>query len=507
MKKVMVPSIFIAIFSMLLNFSSAFAQNSAYTCVHKGLAIETEKFSESDKKATFDKLNGIISSIEKDPSVSASISAYKLPNDLQGKKAEAEDILYHIDNSFNYKEETSLSKTFTQPNGMTINYTVTYVEQKISYASTTLLSSALSSCKDGKFSFDCDTSSFVYLAVLESKFTLKNLPVVLLLCPSHALLRWKFSDGSYINWETTTGEKPSDKENKYYEDNCREITPGSDAFYSLFYANRGTAKYEKNDYTGALGDLNKAIELDPKDVYAYASRAGLKVSTGDFAGAVGDLNRAMEVGVSGYASWIYDVRGYAKLKLEDYEGALADLNKAIELGVDSYHERGTARFKLMDYTGALADLDKAMELNPDDEAIHTSRELVRGWIEFTGSQAYEDSGDAKSKHGDYKGAIADYDNVIKMDPQNAETYRTRAFLKYATQDYHGALADYNKVIELDPKNAKAYKGRGLAKFKLDDYDGAIADYNKAAKLDPANSASYEGFRKAAEQKRVQANAK
>ncbi|WP_414520944.1 tetratricopeptide repeat protein, partial [Umezakia ovalisporum] len=42
--------------------------------------------------------------------------------------------------------------------------------------------------------------------------------------------------------------------------------------------------------------------------------------------------------------------------------------------------------------------------------------------------------------------------------------------------YQGAIADFSEVLKIDPEFFKAYFLRGLARGSLEDYEGAIADY-------------------------------
>jgi hypothetical protein len=99
------------------------------------------------------------------------------------------------------------------------------------------------------------------------------------------------------------------------------------------------------------------------------------------------------------------------------------------------------------------------------------------------------------------------DQTIGILPQNqtlnASDYFLRASSKYDQKDYEGAIADYTEVIKIDPRNDAAYNNRGLAKTKFilrpaikqvalpgandlytPDRSEAIADYNKAIIINP-----------------------
>ena len=57
------------------------------------------------------------------------------------------------------------------------------------------------------------------------------------------------------------------------------------------------------------------------------------------------------------------------------------------------------------------------------------------------------------------------------------------------KEYDKAIADYTQVIRLDPKYVFAYRERGIASKK--ERDGkAIADFNEAIRLDPKYAFAY-----------------
>ncbi|MDE0017220.1 MAG: tetratricopeptide repeat protein, partial [Candidatus Poribacteria bacterium] len=58
---------------------------------------------------------------------------------------------------------------------------------------------------------------------------------------------------------------------------------------------------------------------------------------------------------------------------------------------------------------------------------------------------------------------------------SAETYFTRGNEKSKSGDYKGAITDYNTAIHLKPDFARAYYKRGKAKSELGNFSAAKSD--------------------------------
>jgi tetratricopeptide (TPR) repeat protein len=128
---------------------------------------------------------------------------------------------------------------------------------------------------------------------------------------------------------------------------------------------------------------------------------------------------------------------------------------------DTYFNQGFAKSNLGDYEGAIADYNQAIKIKPDY------------------ATAYNNRGNAKHNLGDCEGAIADYNQYIKIKPDYADAYCSRGLEKSYLGDHQGAIADYNQAIKIEPDCADAYFFRGNAKAKLGDKKGAIADGNQS----------------------------
>jgi tetratricopeptide (TPR) repeat protein len=137
-----------------------------------------------------------------------------------------------------------------------------------------------------------------------------------------------------------------------------------------------------------------------------------------------------------------------------------------------YFQRGYARQDKGDLDGALADYNEAIRLDPNDALSYNNRGVIR-----------KDKGDLDS-------ALADYNEAIRLDPNNTLPYNNRGNTRKDKGDLDGALADYSEAIRLDPNNALFYFNRGIIRRDKGDLDGALADYNEAIRLNPQYAYAY-----------------
>ena len=86
--------------------------------------------------------------------------------------------------------------------------------------------------------------------------------------------------------------------------------------------------------------------------------------------------------------------------------------------------------------------------------------------------------------GRYPKAIADFDNIIQLQPDNAEAFANRGSLYGMTGGLDKAIADYSKAIELKPDDASYFLGRGSIYRRKGDNDRVIADLSKVISLKP-----------------------
>lgn len=110
--------------------------------------------------------------------------------------------------------------------------------------------------------------------------------------------------------------------------------------------NRGIVFLNRRDYTRALNDFDRAVELQPDLAEGHLNRAAALRNTDDAAGAVVSLNRALELGPREPALAYYN-RGIAHEDLGEVRAAYQDYRRATELAPDWDAPRAElARFRV-----------------------------------------------------------------------------------------------------------------------------------------------------------------
>jgi len=135
-----------------------------------------------------------------------------------------------------------------------------------------------------------------------------------------------------------------------------------------FYATRGYAYFNEEEYDKAISDYNQAIKIDPDFAKAYYSRGIVYYKKKEYDKAISDYNQAIKI----YPTYrdAYSNRGSAYVDKEEYDKAISDYNQAIKIdptyGV-AYYNRGLAYYKLAyykkgEYDKAWEDIQKAKSL-------------------------------------------------------------------------------------------------------------------------------------------------
>jgi len=103
------------------------------------------------------------------------------------------------------------------------------------------------------------------------------------------------------------------------------------------------------------------------------------------------------------------------------------------------------------------------------------------------SAVYQRRGYAAANGQRYGDAISDYNEALKLTPQEApRIHEQRAAVEMKIQDYDKALADYSELIKLKPNEIKYVNYRAYIYELKNDLQNSMAENEKILKSDPNN---------------------
>ncbi len=108
----------------------------------------------------------------------------------------------------------------------------------------------------------------------------------------------------------------------------------------------------------------------------------------------------------------------------------------------------------------------------------------RTTVALAGEPATLDAAEAAYTQGRLTVARDLASQVIEAGSPPAGAYALRAACCSLSGDHRAALADYDQLIRLEPRSSQAHDARGSENFMLGRFDASIADFDRAIQLQP-----------------------
>jgi tetratricopeptide (TPR) repeat protein len=104
--------------------------------------------------------------------------------------------------------------------------------------------------------------------------------------------------------------------------------------------------------------------------------------------------------------------------------------------------------------------------------------------------AYNNRGKYYRENKQFDKALADYDNMLRIAPDDFNGFNSRGRLWFDLGKIDKALPDFNRSIDLNPRFAKAYSNRGAVYGMKKEYALAAADLTRSLELNPEEFVAY-----------------
>jgi tetratricopeptide (TPR) repeat protein len=225
---------------------------------------------------------------------------------------------------------------------------------------------------------------------------------------------------------------------------------------------RANSLQNLDQHEAALADYNRAIALGNKTAFGFLRRAEVLHELGYTEEALADLEQGLLCGPDQLedADWCYGVAHF--WKVEQPEAALQFLAAGIRK--EPEREPGSGRRRETEKSDAFTALDQVLPLAPRNGRAYFGRARFHLW------------------DCDAEAALDDLERAQKCRFTHVEFYRVRAKCHHELKMDQQAVADYNRLLEILPDDAEAFYWRAVSRCALEQYTEALADLDRCFQL-------------------------
>jgi tetratricopeptide (TPR) repeat protein len=235
---------------------------------------------------------------------------------------------------------------------------------------------------------------------------------------------------------------------------------------------RAELNYKKKNYQAAIEDYTRFLQLNPNEFKAYWHRGAAWVELGNNQEAIQDYTHFLKFRPD--LVHVYITRAAIFKDTGNLQRAIDDCTHALSLGSDwdhiAYSLRGDCYGVLENYHAALQDYNQSIRLAPEEIENYQKRGLIHKELK------------------NYNEAIEDLTKVLRRNSEDSELvhcYHLRAQCHQGLGNWEEAIRDFTEVIRRAPTYYRAYIGRGGAYVLLNDRESAVSDFETAARLSQA----------------------
>ena len=222
--------------------------------------------------------------------------------------------------------------------------------------------------------------------------------------------------------------------------------------------------YVQGDHQGALETINLAIKREPGRAELWNGRGYIQMNEKNFSEAVGDFSKSLELDPDCVQCQHNLGVGYLESgRLSDGLEALTIVIKKAPESDMAFNHRGLVYSRLGQYDNAIADFTSAIDLNPSNGHYYLNRAV-----------SYVKSGSGQM-------AKEDLDRAVDLNDSLKEAYESRGLIELDEGEFYSAIRDFSKAIVLGQTHGLVFYNRAVALSMTGDLSGARKDYQQACR--------------------------
>jgi tetratricopeptide (TPR) repeat protein len=230
-------------------------------------------------------------------------------------------------------------------------------------------------------------------------------------------------------------------QNKEAREPLESLITDTEKYLANQYAWLAGSFLQESNYEAAKKFSDKSIAINPNDFYALNIRGVCYAQAGDLNNAEQDFQKALEISPNFAAPFVN--KGKALMDARKYQEAINMFDEGIRRfpnKVEVLRMKGDCHKHLQEYPQAISSYNEALQLNNKD------------------ADAWKGLGDIFGYQEKFDMSVDAYTKAIESDPHYLIALSNRGFAKYHKGDRNGARNDFDQVLRVDPNNEHALKG-------------------------------------------------
>jgi serine/threonine protein kinase len=159
------------------------------------------------------------------------------------------------------------------------------------------------------------------------------------------------------------------------------------------------------------------------------------------------------------------------------------LNPGLSQHIESIILKALEKRRINRYPDILTFIQELQALPVAQIHISTRRQANSLTLVVKTKEQYLNEGVQLYSHGQYREALAAYEQALRLDRYFADAYFGKGNALYFLERYEEALMAFEQAIHLNSRNAAFHNNKGSALFSLGRYRQALAAYEQALRLD------------------------
>ena len=248
----------------------------------------------------------------------------------------------------------------------------------------------------------------------------------------------------------------------------------------------------------------KSKELRPDDFIISSNRGRNRLSLGNFHGAIEDFGDAIKIRPE--EAIVHYLKGMAHSRVCQREDALEEYSKVIEIDdefAEAYFVRGVLHEQKANHELAIQDFMTLLEIEPEnsDAAFRVannamqlgSQQIAKAYlkkafdlvkvdamkyIELNPEEArgFKLLGDICYSMEEYENAVTAFSGALKLGDRQLKTYRWRAYALQSLGRHQEAIKDFDQILKIAPDEAEYLDDRARSKMAISDLIDKCSEY-------------------------------